>query len=117
MTLVVGEILALRALDARDLVERDTLLSREAQRRRCRLTVTAERRGHRWTGDRLVEILLTLGDPCDSGRETPRSAEALDRCAGGDPKLFEARFQPLGQLLGCPWHPGRGQFFDADLYQ
>ena len=62
MPLVIREVLALRRRHARQLLERHALLPGEAERRRRRLPVRAERRGHRRAADRLVEIFLALGD-------------------------------------------------------
>ena len=117
MTLVIREILAFRGLDARQLVERHALLLGKAQRGRRRLTVAAEGGRHRRAGDRLVQILLALGDPRDAGGQPAWRAEGFDRRARRDTQLLEPRFQPIGQLRVTPRHPRRGQLFDADLDQ
>ena len=113
----IGEVLALGRLRAGQLLERDALLLGEPERRRRRLAVLAEGRRHRRAGDRLVEVVLALGDVRHAHGQAARRAEALDRRARRDPELVEARLEPLGELPGQTRQPRRRQLFDADFDQ
>ena len=117
LVLLKGEVLALRRLRARQLLERHALLPGKSQRGRTGLAVLAEGGRDGRTGDRFVEVFLPLRDVGDAGGQTPRRAEALDRSARSNAEFGEARAEPLGELPRQPGHPRCGQLFDADFYE
>ncbi len=117
LVLLKGQVLALRRLRARQLLERHALLAGKAQSGRTGLAVLGEGGRDGRAGDRFVEVLLPLRDAGDAGGQTPGRAEALDRSARRDAKFREARVEPLAKLPREPGHPRCGQFFDADFYE
>ena len=117
LMLLKGEVLALRRLRARQLLERHALLPGKSQGRRTGLAVLAEGGRDGRSGDRFVEVFLALRDVGDANGQAPRRAEALDGSTRSNPEFGEARAKPLGELPRQPGHPGCGQLFDADFYQ
>ncbi len=108
LVLLKGQVLALRRLRARQLLERHALLAGKAQSGRTGLAVLAEGGRDGRTGDRFVEIFLPLRDMGDASGQTPRRAEALDGSARRDAEFREPRAQPLGKLPRQPGHPRCG---------
>jgi hypothetical protein len=111
------QVLALGRLRASKLVDRHALLPGEADGRRRRLTVGAERCRDGRTRDQLFEVLLTLGDLGEPRRQSPRRRVRLDWSAGRNPRILQPRFDPLAELPRQPRQPGGGQFLDADFDQ
>jgi hypothetical protein len=117
LTPVVGEVFALRSPDARQLLEGHTLLPGKPEGRRRGLAVRAERRGHRWAADRLLQVLLTFGNLRDASRQASRRAETLDRRHRRNPEFIQPCGEPLGKLPRERRHPRRREFLDANLDQ
>ncbi len=110
-----GNVLAFGSRDQIEIVDVNTLLLGEAQRRACRRADGIIRHGFGWAGYFDLDVGLFGAKSLDPGGQAAGRAERLHRYAIKE--IFrDEKFPDIGAefLLGFREHPG-GNFFAADL--
>ena len=113
--LLGGEVLALRGLDQKELVDVDTLLLGETQCGACRRADGIVGHGLRGAGDFRLDVRLFHGESLDPGGQTPGRSEGFHRDALGE--IFRGKeFLDVGTAIffGLREHAGRN-FLTSDF--
>src|SRR5713101_1395398 len=113
--LLGGEVLALRSLDQKELVDVDTLLLGETQRGACRRADGIVGHGLGGTGDLRLNVRLFHGKSLDPGGQTPGRSEGFHRDALGE-AFCGKEFRNIGTeiFFGLREHAGR-DFLTSDF--
>jgi len=91
------------------------LRAREANGRRCGLTVGCKRGRDGRACDELLEIALALGDLGNPGGQAPGGAVAFDRRVGAQTMRSQGTLNHGANLLGQPRQPRGGHLFRSDF--